>query len=93
MHFGISEMKVRVMFLSILSIGEYSVEFLIDGRSVRLRKNDFKYGKKNSIILEREIADEKGLKWKLLFHIPPHIEPVYGQSCIDELLFRPEKRD
>ncbi len=86
-------MKVRVMFLAILSVGEYYAEFLMDGgRTVRLRKDDFKYGKKNSIIVDREIADEKKLKWKLLFHIPPRIEPVYGQLCIDELIFRPEKR-
>ncbi len=90
---GFYEMKVRVMFLSVLSVGEYSVKFLIDGRPVYLRKNDFKFGKKNSIILEREIADKNRLKWKLLFHIPPRIEPVYGQVCIDELRFRPEKRD
>ena len=40
-------MKVRVMFLAILSVGEYYAEFLMDGgRTVRLRKDNFKYGKK-----------------------------------------------
>jgi hypothetical protein len=79
------KMKVRVRFEKILEERGDSVAFLVFGRKVVLNKADFKRGKKNTIILERDMAGAFSLRWKLLFHFPPVIKPEYNQVCIDEL--------
>ena len=76
-------MKVRVKITSILNRNSETTSFLVFGKRVVLRNSDFKFGKKNSIILE--------LRWKLLFHFPPRITPIFNQACIDELRFGSEE--
>ncbi len=80
-------MKVRIRFEKILSDCGGYVLFRIAGKCVRISRKEFIFGKKNTIIAERETADKYKLKWKLLFHIPAPIAPEYNQKCIDELRF------
>jgi len=84
-------MKERVKITSILNRNSETTTFLVFGRRVVLRNSDFKFGKKSSIIIERDIAARNGLRWKLLFHFPPRIAPIFNQSCIDELRFGSEE--
>ncbi|PWM33183.1 MAG: hypothetical protein DBX55_00225 [Verrucomicrobia bacterium] len=86
-------MKVRVLFDAILEEFEDCVIFLISDKKVALGRGSFKRGKRNSIIVDLELAKKNRLRWKLLFHIPPYIEPEYNQACIDELRFGPEEGD
>ena len=81
-------MKVRVQISSILYRGRETTEFYVFGRRISLRNEDFKFGKKNTIIIEKSLAEKNRMRWKLLFHFPPYIQPVYNQTCIDELKFR-----
>ena len=69
-------MKVRVQVSSIIYRGRETTEFYVFGRRISLRNEDFKFGKKNTIIIEKSL------------HFPPYIQPVYNQTCIDELKFR-----
>ncbi len=80
-------MKVRIRFEKILSDCGDEVLFRMGGRRVRIGRKEFVFGKKNTIIAERETAEKYNLDWKLLFHIPPYIAPEYNQKCIDELRF------
>ena len=80
-------MKVRVQVSSIIYRGRETTEFYVFGRRISLRNEDFKFGKKNTII-EKSLAVKNRMRWKLLFHLPPYIQPVYNQTCIDELKFR-----
>ncbi len=86
-------MKVRVRYDRILKEDKNSVTFMVSNAKVMLPKDSFKYGSRNSIILDRLLATQKNLRWKLLFHIPPYIKPVYNQECIDELKFRSMQGD
>ncbi len=78
-------MKVRVRHEGIVEETGKDVVFAISGKKVKINRDFFKHGKFNSIILERAIADKNRLKWKLLFHIPPKIKPIYNQTSIYEL--------
>lgn len=78
-------MKVRVRIDGILEHGESSTLFLICGQKIVLNNSEFKKGKRNSIIVDRRLATEKQLRWKLMFHFPPYIKPIPNQVCIDEL--------
>lgn len=52
-------MKVRVQISSILYRGRETTEFYVFGRRVSLRNEDFKFGKKNTIIIEKSLAEKK----------------------------------
>lgn len=80
-------MKVRVCYSQIVSSNEKFSVFLVGGKRVELSNDSFKSGARNSVILEKSVAEKLGIRWKLLFHIPPKISPVYNQVCIDELRF------
>ena len=84
-------MKVRVKYDYMIGENKDSVAFLFSERKVILKKDSFKFGRKKSLILEQCIATENNLRWKLLLHIPPVIQPTFNQECIDELRFRPEE--
>lgn len=85
-------MKVRVKIDKVLNSKEKFTEFLISGRKVALFNSEFKLGKRNSIIVERNFASENNLRWKLLFHFPPYIRPIPNQESINELKFPAKKR-
>lgn len=51
-------MKVRVKISSILYRGRETTEFYVFGRRVSLRNEDFKFGKKNTIIIEKSLAEK-----------------------------------
>lgn len=82
-------MKVRAWYSKIERSDENSSVLLVGGKRVELPNDAFKTGARNSVILEKSIAEKHGLRWKLLFHIPPKIAPVYNQICIDELRIKP----
>lgn len=46
-------MKVRVQVSSIIYRGRETTEFYVFGRRISLRNEDFKFGKKNTIIIEK----------------------------------------
>ncbi len=84
-------MKVRVKFDYLIGENKDSTAFLISERKIILKKDSFKMGRRKSIIVEQSLATAHNLRWKLLLHIPPAIQPTYNQECIDELRFRPEE--
>lgn len=60
-------MKVRVWYSQIERSDENSSVLLVGGKRVELPNDAFKTGARNSVILEKSIAEKHGLRWKLLF--------------------------
>ncbi len=87
MCFGDFFMNVSVKFEKILETYDDYVSFAAYGKKFILKKNDFKMGTNRTIIVDYKVAKLHHLKWKLKYHIPAPIEPVYNQVCIDELRY------
>ena len=56
-------MKVRVQVSSIIYRGRETTEFYVFGRRISLRNEDFKFGKKNTIIIEKSLAEKNRMKY------------------------------
>lgn len=89
----VKAMRVKVRFKDHLAASDHATLFLISTDEVWLPNWAFRYGQGRTLIVDRNIAIQKGVKFSEYVHIPDPIEPVRNQEPIDELRYDTKSGD
>ena len=81
-------MKVKVKYKDILHRTEKAALFLVKGeRTVWLPCRAFRFGCGRTLVVDKSLAEAKGLEHKPYCHAPAPIEPEFGQEALEELTY------
>lgn len=78
-------MRVKVKIKGVLHDTPKATLFLISEKEVWLPKKLYSFGRGNFIIVGKNVADEKGLRYTPFLHTPDEITPEYNQKPLEEL--------
>ncbi len=79
-------MRVKVRIKDRIADTGKAVLLLVSEQEIWFPKAAIRWGKGNYIICSQKLAEQKGIRYSPLLHIPDRIEPVYNQEAIDDLV-------